>query len=73
MKKKNMSLYDYLYVDTKKVVSTYNQLTGAVVSAGDSTCATVGQAESKKKYDFKIFRNDSATVQEGQGTQEQVK
>lgn len=68
-----MSLYDYLYVDTKKVLSTYNQLTGAIVSVGDSTYATVGQAESKKKYDFKIFKNDSAAAQEGQGTQEQVK
>ncbi len=74
MKKKNISLCDYLYVDTRKILSVYNQLTGAVVSAGDSTYATVGQAESKKKYDFKIFKGDSAgTSQEGQGAQEQVK
>jgi len=74
MKKKNMSLCDYLYVDTKKILSVYNQLTGAVVSAGESTYATVNPAENKKKYDFKIFKNDSANAgQEGQGAQEQVK
>jgi hypothetical protein len=74
MKKKNMPLCDYLYVDTKKILSVYNQLTGAVVSAGDSAYATVNPAENKKKYDFKIFKSDSGNAaQEGQGAQEQIK
>ncbi|XCN71724.1 MAG: hypothetical protein Q3M24_15600 [Candidatus Electrothrix aestuarii] len=74
MKKKNLSLCDYFYVDTKKILSVYNQLTGAVVSTGESTSATVHQAEKKKKYDFKIFKSDSGNAaQEGQAAQEQVK
>jgi hypothetical protein len=74
MKKKNMSLCDYLYVDTRKILSVYNQLTGSIVSAGESASATVHQAEKKKKYDFKIFKSDSGNAaQEGQGAQEQIK
>ncbi|MCI5151457.1 MAG: hypothetical protein D3916_19125, partial [Candidatus Electrothrix sp. MAN1_4] len=74
MKKKNMSLCDYLYVDTRKILSVYNQLTGSVISADDSTCTAVHQVEKKKKYDFKIFKNDAGNaVPEGQGAQEQIK
>ncbi|MCI5158344.1 MAG: hypothetical protein D3906_07845, partial [Candidatus Electrothrix sp. AUS1_2] len=74
MKKKNISLCDYLYVDTKKILSVYNQLTGAAVSAGESAYSTVNQVENKKKYDFTIFKSDSGNAaQDGQCLQEQVK
>ena len=46
MKKKNLPLYDYLYVDTGKILSVYSQLTGETVTAGDALYETVRQAVS---------------------------
>ncbi|MCI5145843.1 MAG: hypothetical protein D3923_10015 [Candidatus Electrothrix sp. AR3] len=63
--KKNISLCDYIYIDHKKIISVYSQLTGEVVSARDSLYETV-HIDHKKKY--KLFKQDA-----GNTTQDTVK
>ncbi len=64
--KKNTYLYDYLYVDTKKIISVYSQLTGEVVFSKDSTYETASytDTDNKKKYDFKVFKHDVGSATE---------
>ncbi|MCI5221923.1 MAG: hypothetical protein D3924_04445, partial [Candidatus Electrothrix sp. AR4] len=72
--KKNIYLYDYLYVDTKKIISVYSQLTGEVVLAKDSTYETANYSDNKKKYDFKVFKQDTGnTTQDKQCVKEYIK
>lgn len=69
-----MELYDYIYVDTDKVVSVYSQLTGGVVELRESVLETAKSRDNKRKYDFKVFKHDAGgTSQDKQGLKETIK
>lgn len=54
-----MKIYDFLYVDTPKVISVYSQLTGGLVDVHERTTSSAAEAENKRQYDFRVFRHDA--------------
>lgn len=69
-----MDLFDYIYVDTDKVVSVYSQLTGGVVEIREAVSENTRNNDNKRKYDFKIFKHDAGgSSQDKEGLKEIIK
>lgn len=67
-----MVLYDYIYVDTDKVISLYSQLTGGIVETREIADEQVHSADNKRKYDFKVFKYDAGDTDEDKSTSKAV-
>lgn len=63
-----MALYDYIYVDLKKVISVYSQITGGIVEVVEHQSERISTDDNKRRYDFKVFKHDAGGTTSSHGS-----
>ena len=67
-----MNLFDYIYVDLKKVISLYSQMTGGVVEMLERSSEKALLADNKRRYDFKVFQHNAGGTQHDSSTSKET-